>query len=341
MPELGMPAPVWKTVAAAPAIAPALPIIDTHHHFWADGYEAAAYFGRFLPEDLSAEIRKSGHNIVASVYLEAGMAYRSEGPDHLRCVGETDYAEAAGRAFAAQGGSLVAGIIGHAELLRGDGVAAVLEAHLEASPTRFRGIRDMLSPDPDAYGGLNIPPGKSRDPAFRAGFAQLARFGLSFDALCQHTQLEEVIELAGLFPDTPIILNHLGEPIGVGRFRNKRDEVFADWKVKISNLARYPNVSIKLSGLGMAHIGFGWARAAPPPPDIDTMAAAFRPYILHAIEAFSPSRCMFGSNFPVDGLSYGYGALWNAFKHVVAGLSPQEQRAVFHDTAARVYRLAV
>lgn len=222
----------------------------------------------------------------------------------------------------------------------GNEVTPVLEAHIEASPTRFRGIRELLASDPDIYQSLNIPSGKSRDARFHAGFGQLARFGLSCDLLCAHTMLTELIELAQAFPDTSIILNHLAGPIGVGRFRGKRGEVFADWRAKISKLAGCPNVTMKLSGFGADLMGFGWNRAATP-PDSDTLSAAFRPYILAAIEAFSPSRCMFASNFPVDGASYTYGVLWNAFKRVAASFSRAEQNELFRGTASRVYRLAL
>jgi L-fuconolactonase len=214
----------------------------------------------------------------------------------------------------------------------------LLEAHLEASPTRFRGIRELLAYDPDIHQALNIPHGNSRDPRFRAGLTQLARFGLSFDVLCAHTMLAEMIDLARAFPDTAIILNHLAGPTGVGRFRGKRSEVFSDWRAKITALAGFPNVSMKLSGFGAELMGFGWNRAATS-PDSDTLAAAIRPYILAAVEAFSPSRCMFASNFPVDAASYRYGILWNAFRRVAACYSLDEQRELFHDTAARVYRL--
>ena len=333
----------WQMSAAEPPLAPQLAIIDPHHHFWGPGHGGAAFFGRFLPDDFAAEIAKGGHRIEASVYLECGWAYRTGGPEDLRCVGETEYVEAAGAAFAARGGAvgkLVAGIVGRADLLCGDGVAPVLEAHLVASPERFRGIRDILACDPDVHNALNVPAGKSRDPRFRSGFSHLARLGLSFDAWALHPQLGEVTELAREFPNTSIIVNHLGGPIGIGRFAGQRAEAFAQWKTGVTALARCPNVTMKLGGLGMEFTGFGWNDAAVP-PDSEALQTVFRPYVLHAIEAFSPSRCMFESNFPVDGVSYGYGTLWNAFKRLVSDFSIDEQNELFHGTAACTYRFSV
>ena len=329
---------VWKTAPVEPAIAPNLPIIDPHHHFWGDDDAAGAHFGRFLPEDVTAEITRTGHNIIASIYLECGMGFRTDGPEPLRCVGETETVVALTSNCTAP--KLAAGIVAHADLILGDAVAPVLEAQLAAAPGRVKGIRDMLTSDPDMQNWRDIPPGKSRDPQFRAGMRQLERYGLSFDVLCVHPQLDEIAELAGAFPNTQIILNHCGEPMGIGRFADQREVVFADWRRGITALARQPNVSIKLSGLGMAHTGFGWTDAATP-PDSDALATAFRPYMLHAIEAFSPQRCMFASNFPVDGLSYAYGTLWNAFKKITEDCSNEERSALFFGTANRIYRLGL
>ncbi len=335
-----MKSQVWEVAEAEPAIAPEIPIIDCHHHFWGDGHGGPAMFGALMPDILLAEIAKSGHRVTATVFAECLLSYRCEGRQALRCVGETEFVEAIATAFANapdRTPKFAAGIVGAAELLLGDAVAPVLEAHIAASPTRFRGIRDWLSSHPDLPHDLGIPPGKSRDPRFRAGFAQLGRRGLSFDALCTHPQLDEIAELAGKFPDTSIILNHLGGYIGVGRFSANPAESFAGWKQKIRELSCFDNVTIKLSGVGMAQNGFGWDAAAPP--DSERLATACRPFVLSAIEAFSPSRCMFASNFPVDGVSFGYGVLWNAFKRIVSEFSIAEQNDLFSGTASRTYRL--
>lgn len=329
--------------ATEEAISLQLPIIDAHHHFWGDSHPGSQVFGRFLPEDLTSQILKSGHRFAATVYVDCGWAFREGGPEHLRCVGETEYVEAVARECdekAGPVGKVGAGIVGRADLMLGDAVAPVLEAHIEASPTRFRGIRELLAYDPDIYQALSIPQGKSSDPRFRAGLKHFERLGLSLDVLCAHTMLDEMVELARAFPDTSIILNHLAGPIGIGRFRGKREEVFADWNAKIAGLATCPNISMKLSGFGAELMGFGW-HGASTPPDSESVAETLRPYILAAVEAFSPSRCMVGSNFPVDGASFGYGVLWNALKRATSSYSIEEQQELFHGTATRIYRLSL
>lgn len=330
------------STTAEPAIEPDLAIVDAHHHFWGDGHSGAQSFGRFVPDDLVATMEASGHSFVATVYVDCGWAFRADGPEHLRCVGETEYVDAVAHRFALNAGPtgrIGAGIVGRADLMLGDAVAEVLEAHIAASPARFRGIRELLAYDPDVYQALNLQPGRSRDPRFRAGFRQLARLGLSFDALCVHTMLGEMVELARAFCDTPIILNHLAGPIGLGRFAGQRDEVLAEWRASLAALADCPNISIKLSGIGSPIMGFGWPEAdASPGSTIAAMAC--RPYIEAAVDAFSPARCMVASNFPVDGKSFDYGTLWNALKLATAGYTQAERAALFHGTASRVYRLS-
>lgn len=329
--------------AREPAIAPELPIVDVHHHFWDDSFALAEKFGRFLPQDFVAEVVESGHELIGSVYGDCGYAFRDDGVEELRCVGETEYVERVADNFAANpgpGGKLAAGIIARADLMLGDRAGAVLDAHMAASPTRFRGVRELLAYDPEVFRPLDIPEGKSREPGFRSGVAQLARRDLVLEVLGVHPMLDDVVDLARGFPDVPIILNHLGYPIGVGRFRNRREEVFRDWRTRIAALAACENVAIKLSGVGAEVPGFGWFKAALAPGSVE-VAAAIEPYITEAIDAFSPSRCMFASNFPVDKASFSYGTLWNAYKLVARRYSLTEQQALFHGNAIRIYRLAL
>ncbi|MBP7335987.1 amidohydrolase [Niveispirillum sp.] len=324
-------------------ISPDLSLVDPHHHFWGDGHPGAKAFGQFLPQDFTDDIARSGHRFAATVYVDCGWAFRDKGPEHLRCVGETDFVEATAKRFSpSEGpvGRIGAGIVGRADLMLGDDVASVLEAHLEASPARFRGIRELLAYDPDIYQALNIPQHKSRAPRFRAGMRQLERSGLSLDVLCAHTMLTDIVDLARDFPGVPIILNHLAGPIGVGRFRGMRVQVFADWRAAITELAACPNVSIKLSGVGADLMGFGWNNGQTR-PNSEILATAIQPYIMAAIDIFSPARCMFASNFPVDGRSFSYGTLWNAFKHLAARYSADERDNLLRGTATRIYRLAV
>jgi L-fuconolactonase len=176
------------------------------------------------------------------------------------------------------------------------------------------------------------------DPKFRDGFGRIARYGLSFDAWLYHPQLPQLIDLARAFPQTSIILNHVGGVLGVGPYEGKRDEIFAAWRSNIKELASCPNVSVKLGGLGMRIFGFGFDTREKPVTSTE-LAAAWKPYIESCIETFGPKRCMFESNFPVDKVSCSYAVLWNALKRVAAGASKDEKAALFHDTARRIYRL--
>lgn len=250
--------------------------------------------------------------------------YRQEGPLDMQPVGETEFIERITARTQNQNGTtrVAAGIVSFADLGLGTAVAPVLEAHIAAGKGRFRGIRS------------NRPQG---NPKWRDGFACLEKYGLSFDSW-QTGTLTEIADIAKAFPATTIILNHIGGPFGIGPLSSKRDEVVSEWHRGLASLAHYPNVLVKLGGLGMRSFGFGWHEQTEPPTP-DEMARTMAPYYLECIEKFGPGRCMFESNFPVDRVSYSYSALWSAFKLIVKDLSPDEQSALLHDTAARAYRL--
>ena len=112
------------------------------------------------------------------------------------------------------------------------------------------------------------------------------------------------------------------------------------WRLGIAAVAACPNVILKLGGVGQRRFGFDWHTRAKPIGSAE-LAAALAPLMQYCIEQFGPGRCMFESNFPVDKVSYSYNVLYNAFKRLSQGYSPTERAALFHDTAARVYRLAV
>jgi predicted TIM-barrel fold metal-dependent hydrolase len=319
---------------------PALPIVDPHHHL-IDRPESGTYLMSDLLEDIG-----SGHSIVATVYLEWLSMYRAGGPEEMRPVGEIEFANGVA-AMSASGGygkpRLCAGIVGYADLMLGARVAEVLEAMIAVGGGRFRGIRYIASSDPDQaqWGATFVrPQGLLLDKRVREGFAQLAPLGLSFDAWAFHPQLGDVVDLARAFPATPIVMNHVGGPIGLGRYKGKRNEVFADWSARIRELAACPNVHVKLGGLGMKMFGFD-VHEGELPPSSEQLAAAWRPYVETCIAAFGPSRAMFESNFPVDKGSYGYGVFWNACKRLAQGASAAEKADLFHDTASRFYRLGL
>jgi len=321
------------------ALEPDLPIIDPHHHFW-DVPNRGRYF---LPELLDDIGR--GHNIVATVFLECQAMYRKDGPREMAPVGEVEFVNglAAMSASGNYGPCRVAeAIIGHADLTLGARVRDVLEAELAVSGGRFRGIRYGVSTDDDPaisrFVSRVVPPHLVRDPVFREGFAQLAKLGLSFESWQYHPQLPDAIDLARAFPDTTIILNHVGGVLGVGSYSGRRQEILAGWRKDIGELAKCPNVNVKLGGIGMTSFGFDF-HERDVPPSSEELAAAWRQYVEPCVEAFGVSRCMFESNFPPDKQSGGYTALWNAFKRITAGASAAEKTALYSATAARVYRL--
>jgi predicted TIM-barrel fold metal-dependent hydrolase len=217
----------------------------------------------------------------------------------------------------------------------------VLLAQIAAAPQRFRGIRHRA-----AFAGPDVAPVQPRnardhvllDPDFRRGFAHLRPLGLTFEGWLYHTHISELTDLARAFPDTTIIFNHLGGPIGVGSWAGRRDEVWEMWKPAVAELATCPNVVAKVGGIQMVVNGYGWHERERPPTS-DELLEANRDWYLYTIEQFGPKRCMFESNFPVDRLSCSYTVLWNQFKKLTKGFPADERAAMFHDTAQRVYRL--
>ena len=313
---------------------PDLPICDPHHHLWRRPNNP------YLLDDFLRDA-SGGHRIVSSVAVECGAMYREEGPPELRPAGETEFLEgiAAESSSAGTPATVAAGIVAYADLALGDDVAGVLEAHREASPTRLRGIRYSTMWDAsDSF--RSVPrPGLLRDAAVRKGFVRLQPLGLSFDAWLYHPQIPELVDLARAFPDVPIILDHIGGPLGLGPYEGRRDEVFQAWSADIAALSACVNVVLKLGGVGSLRSGYDWHTREPKPGSAE-LAEAMRPYFEFCIEKFGAGRCMFESNFPVDRISYSYVSVWNAFKIMAQGYSDAERDALFHDTAVRVYRLA-
>jgi predicted TIM-barrel fold metal-dependent hydrolase len=327
----------WLALHSEEILQPELPIIDAHHHLWdRPGW-------RYLFEDLLADI-DSGHNIIATVFVQAMAMHRATGPEWIKPVGETEFINgvAAMSASGAYGKTRVAAaIVGRADLRDEAHLPGVLDAHLRAAGRRFRGIRHITAWDDEPI--MNNPESQSsphmmRDPAFRRGLAALAKFGLTFDAWIYHPQMDELIELADAVPGTPIVLNHFGGPLGIGPYAGKGDEVFASWSQGIRELAHCPNVTVKLGGLGLRVIGQNLSKL-PKPPSSEYLANLWRPYVETTIEAFGARRCMFESNFPVDKGSYSYAVGWNAFKRLAGGASAEERNYLFSETARRLYRL--
>lgn len=324
---------------------PELIICDPHHHLYDWPGIPLGLPERYLLTDFVAEIENGGHRIESTVFLECTAFYRATGPEELRSLGETEFANAAA-AMAASGRygpvRICEGIVARVELNRGAAIGDVLERHVRVCGGRLKGIRDAGPWDDD----LEIPRGHTAPPkglyetsSFREGFAQLERFGLSFDAWQYHPQLPEVIALADAFPGTNIMLDHVGGVLGIGRYAGKSEAVFQEWSRNIRELAKRPNVWVKLGGMGQPLGPFDHPLRAQKPDSIE-LAAAWRPYVETCIEAFGPERAMFESNFPVDSLSCTYRSLWNAFKRIAAGATQADKALLFRDSARRFYRLA-
>ena len=337
--------PAWLALTPETALEPALPICDPHHHIWAQRHEPSAY-QRYLLPDLAADIRDSGHNVRSTVFIEVKAFYRADGPQEMRPVGEVAHVNGLADLANEEAASgkhgptkIAAAIVGHADLKLGDRVAPVLEAMQAASP-RFRGIRHAAGWDASPELTQRDIQGLMATSQYRAGARVLAKMGLTLDNSLYHTQLDELAELARAVPELTIVLNHIGGLVRVGPYANRDNEVLADWRRGIAAVAACPNIVLKLGGVGQKRFGFDWLTRAKPIGS-EELAETLGPLMHYCIEKFGPDRCMFESNFPVDKISYDYGIVWNAFKRLSKDYSTSERAALFHDTAARVYRIAV
>ena len=332
----------WLARMVEEPLEPDLPICDPHHHLWDGRPERIA--PRYLLDELLVDVG-AGHNVVSTVFIECGAMFKRDGPEGLRPVGETEFVNgiAAMSASGLYGTTRVAaGIVGTANLRLGAAVSPVLDAQIAAGGGRFRGIRLGAAWDADDA----VPNHRTAPPPdlllrddFRAGFAELARRGLTFEAWCYHPQIPHVTALARAFPGATIVLDHFGGPIGIGSYAGRAKEVHETWRGAITELAACPNVVAKLGGINMEVNGFGWHERTRPPSSQE-LADATRHYYEFTIDQFGPDRCMFESNFPVDAVTCSYTVLWNSFKRLVMGRSAADKAKLFHDTAARVYRLA-
>ena len=347
---------------AEPIIEPDLPIVDAHHHLWFLRESALTAMERqnsivaralapicrrhvrYLFDEFLADIA-SGHNIRASVFVDSHAMYRLSGPEAMKSVGEVEFVNGVA-AMAASGlaGEVrcCAGIVGGVDLRLGEAVEDVLSAHIQAGGGRYRGVRSAIAYDEDSsILGIGVGvPHMLLDAAFRRGFERLHQFGLSFDAWLFEPQLPELIEISRDFPETQIILNHVGTPLGVGRYAGQREERFPVWRKHIKTLSSCGNVAVKLGGLGLPFGVFNSYDGASAPTSWQ-LASKWKPYIETCIEAFGANRCMFESNFPVDSAACSYAVLWNAFKRIATGASKEEKTWLFSETAKRVYRLNI
>src|SRR6476646_7943828 len=330
----------WLALTQEPTLEPELPICDPHHHFW-DFRTTRIPYQRYLLHELVDDMR-SGHNIRSTVFIEARAMYRADGPVEMRPVGEVEFVQ--GLAAASASGlygpcRAAAAIVGHADLKLGDGVEPVLQALQAASPNRFRGIRHIVTWDADPRVESREKAGVLSMPEFRAGAKALGRMGLSLDTICCFPQLPEMVAFARAVPEVTIIMNHLGGLNRTGPFAGRDDEVMPAWRSFMAELAKCPNVLLKVGGHGMPRFGFDW-HLRDKPVGSEELAHEMAPLMSYCIEQFGPERCMFESNFPVDKVSFSHHVLYNAFKRFSKSYSASERAALFHDTAARAYRIS-
>jgi predicted TIM-barrel fold metal-dependent hydrolase len=321
------------------AIKPDLPIVDTHHHLWTEppvSWLPPCYDDLAYDED----VRSSGHNVIATVYVDSHSNYRKDGPKHLRVVGETEYCEKVANEAVARGPGatkLCSAIVSTANLMLGEGVAEILDAHMDAS-TRFRGIRHMMV-DPTASGMDFGDFGKDpvAKPEYCAGFRELELRNLSYEAEFDD-QKGHLLTLAKAHPGVPIIIQHLGYAGAIKYMPEpQRSEAFAHWRDTMRAFAELDNVYMKLGGMNGSRNG-GPSPAEASLRDSADIAEEHRPFYLTAIDVFGPDRCMFESNFPVDGLFTSMTTLWNVFKRVSQDFSESERADLFVGTARRAYR---
>ena len=331
-------APLEQWLAQEPqedVLEPELPIIDPHHHLWdcrdADGEPHVRWEQKvYLCDEISEDIRTSGHNVVQTVFAQCGAFYRADGPEEMRPVGETEFVH--GIAAMSRSGKygdmrLCTGIFSSADLNLGKSVEPVLEAHMAASPN-FRGIRFPLPAELDAR--------------FEEGYAILGKYNLSYDNYSpDYERLPRLARLAKAHPDITIVVNHLGGKIDP----DAGADAVTRWKECIDAIAACPNAVMKCGGaqqrVGPWEPPFHMHQRPEGPMGSEELCELLLPYYQYVIEAFGVERCMFESNFPVDKESISYRTLWNLLKRIAAelGLSESEKTSMFSGTAARVYRL--
>jgi predicted TIM-barrel fold metal-dependent hydrolase len=327
----------WLDQVQEEIVEPERRIVDPHHHLW--GPKGALPYSL---DDLWGDTG-SGHRVEQTVFMECRAEYRSDGPERLRSLGEVEFVTeaAAQSADAGDGRARIAALVSHIDLSLGDAIEEIVHLHEDKSGGLFRGVRDAgacaIKSDKLMIAG-NAIEGLYGLSDFREGVRTLGRLGHTYDTWHYHYQIQDFTALARAVPDTQMVLDHFGTPLGVGQYADKRDEIFRQWRIDVAELARSENVVAKLGGLAMPDNGFGWM-GRELPPSSDEFVEAQSQYYLHMIDCFGPERCMFESNFPVDKMSISYPVLWNGLKKIVHDFSEDEKEALFSGTASRIYRL--
>ncbi len=308
-------------------------IIDPHHHLWERGGS------RYRAEELSEDTSR-GHTVTDTVFVECLANYRKEARSELRSIGETEFVVNESVRSKELKGCNISGIVAFLDLSLGDKVSDLLEAHQELAGQMLKGVRHATawSSDPDISISHSKPSeGLTTDKAFIDGVRSLGARNLSFDAWMYFDQLHELYDLAKEAPDTRIIINHLGAPLNLGRWKKKQDIVQAIWKSELRKLAKLENVYLKIGGIGMEnYFGTNWV-SRPKPPSSDEVVTVWNERILWCIETFGTEKCMFESNYPVDRQTLPYSVIWNTFQKIVQTFTASEKDDLFWLTARSVY----
>jgi L-fuconolactonase len=329
--------PDWLALVDEPLAVPQIAIVDAHHHLW-DRPDST-----FLLDEYLADI-DTVPTVAATVYAPCRSYYLTDGPEELRPIGEVRFTRAVAeesRRRRPYGPRICEAVVAGADLALGRDVGRVLDVLEKEADGRLRGVRNQTAwhPDPRVICSPRPScPERLRDNNFIQGARVLGQRGLTLDIWAFHTQLAEVRDLVAACPDTTIVVDHFGGPLGTGPYADIRDTVYHDWLADMTALAAYPNLFLKLSGAGLRVFGFGFDNNDTPPTS-DELSRAIAPFFETCVDLFSPSRCMLASNFPVDKGMFSYRVLWNAFAKLAAPLTLTEQQHLFHATAQTVYRL--
>ncbi|MBN9063376.1 MAG: amidohydrolase family protein [Rhizobiales bacterium] len=324
----------WLARNAEQPLSPRLAVVDSHFHMW--DFSNPAYFGDSYRRDAQAA------GIVKSVFVECTMGYRASGPVEMRQVGEVEFAAEQARNWSLPQMAVASAIVGMVDMTLGGRIEPVLDEMNAAANGRFRGVRIRAAHDDDAtvgYGANGVPPGFLLQSSTQSALKALQSAGYSLDVYTFHTQLADVLAVAKAFPNLPIVVNHIGAPIGAGQYAGRRSEVFEEWRRSVAELARCGNVLVKIGGFGIARINIISAEGRDMPPGSDEIAERIRPWINVCLEAYGASRCMFGSNFPVDKSAMGMTTLINAIRRATEGLSEAETSELMAGAAERFYRI--
>ncbi|MCI0835112.1 MAG: amidohydrolase family protein [Chloroflexi bacterium] len=297
------------------------PFIDTHHHLW--DLENNSY--PWLKEDVGhfigdySAIRQTYlisdfHRGAHGLPLKKSVHVQAEWDHDADPVGETAWLQGIADDPASNG--MPNAIIAYANLSDPD-VEGVLERHAEHA--NWRGIRHMLNWSDDPKFRFAESGDLMSDPQWRSGFKLLAKFNVSFEVQIWPWQLQEASRLANDIPEVQIILGHTAMPIG------RSPAELREWRKGLEALGAAPNISAKISALGML--------------DKQWTTGSIAPFVLDAIDILGVDRCMFASNFPVDSLFSDYATLWNAYDEITSDFSDSERAKLFHDNAEKYYKI--